>query len=313
MRNKTKNELFVLENFPQMSAMEIAKYLNITIPTVRYYIKKNDLFHAFRFSKEENQFMKDHYKDMTYKEIANKLGYTERQIRGRINNMGLTKLRQINDTYFDAIDTPLKAYFLGYIFADGWIHIRSDNRGHEFGMELQYRDKYILERLNEELGGLNVISYKEPEEIVICGNLCHSGKSACLRVYSSRIVRGLMKNGIETNKTLKEVFPIVNEEYFFDFLRGYIDGDGCFWKIKNHCYMHITCATDKVLLYIQNVLQTFDIKTSIYKEHDKKHRLICTNIDSMKKLVNHLYHDQNALFLYRKYELVKSYLDGSAA
>ena len=122
-----------------------------------------------------------------------------------------------------------------------------------------------------------------------------------------------MSNGIETNKTLKEVFPIVDRKYFFDFLRGYIDGDGCFWKSNNNYYMHITCATTKVLYYIQNILLEYDIKTQVYMEHDKKYRLMCSNVEGMSKLIPLLYKDIDTLYLKRKFELVKSYLDGFAA
>mgnify|MGYP004581692311 CR=1 FL=1 len=71
------------------------------------------------FSKDDILFMKTYYKDMPYKEIAKTLGFTERQIRGKINNMKLSKTRKFQSTYFDVIDTDLKAYYLGFIYADG--------------------------------------------------------------------------------------------------------------------------------------------------------------------------------------------------
>ena len=49
-------------------------------------------------------------------------------------------------------------------------------------------------------------------------------------------------------------------------------------------------------------------------ETEKKYRLICTSIVEMKKLIPLLYHSDGILYLKRKYELIKSYLDnGSAA
>ena len=311
MKQKTENELFVLKNYMHMTKREMANELNISIPAIEYYLKKNDIHRCkFKFSKEENDFIREHYKDMTYKEIANILGYTEKQIRSRANHMCLTNVRKINDTYFNFIDTPLKAYFLGFIYADGWIHI--DDRHYEFGMELQHSDRYILEKLNDELGGLNNIVEKDPKTKIINGNLCHSGKMSRLRIYSKQLVMSLKQNGIETNKTLKTVFPIVSNEYFFDFLRGYIDGDGCFWKYKNHYYMHLTSANDSILNYIHDkLLNEYGITTRIYKEKDKKYRLMCINIHDMGKLIPLLYYDSGIFCLNRKYELVKSYL-GSA-
>ena len=61
------------------------------------------------FTDEQEKFMINNYLTMSYKEIGEKLGFTERQIRGRLNNMGYTKIRKINDHYFNIIDIPLKA------------------------------------------------------------------------------------------------------------------------------------------------------------------------------------------------------------
>ena len=41
--------------------------------------------------------MKNNYSTMSYKEIAEQIGFSERQVRGKINNMGLKKLRKFND------------------------------------------------------------------------------------------------------------------------------------------------------------------------------------------------------------------------
>jgi len=307
-------EQFILKNHSTMSRQEMADILNVSVLNITYYLRKNNLVKKkLKFSQDDIEYMHDHYLDMTYKEIANHLGYTERQIRGKINNFHWPKTRRINSHYFDEIDNGLKAYFLGFIFADGWIIFNEENYNYEFGMQLQSEDDYILKRLNEELGGLNIITYNEPYTHEICGQICHTGEMAKLRVYSKPLVLGLMKNGIATNKTLKHIHPIVKDEFFFDFLRGYIDGDGCYWKYKNHYYLHITCATDTVLKYIQNVLFSYNIETKIYQETERKYRLICMNITEMSKLIPLLYPNENVFCLSRKYERIKSYLIGPAA
>lgn len=314
MRQKSKKELFIIDHYYSMTSGEIAKILDIPVTQIEYYANKNNLRKGrFSFTEEENQYMKDNYLIKSYKEIADVLGYSEKQIRSRINNMGLTKNRKINNRYFQNIDTPLKAYFLGFIFADSWIVCNEKLRHYEFGMELQSSDKYILEKLNNELGGLNIIYHSNPHETIICGNLAHSGHTDYLRVYSKPLILDLRKHGIETNKSQKPNYPIVSDELFYDFLRGYIDGDGCYWKYKGHYYMHITCAFPNILYYIQNKLLLSDIKTQVYKETDKKYRLMCTNITDMKKLINLLYPSSNILCLKRKYNKIKSYLTGLAA
>ena len=280
-------------------------------------IRRNGLGCKYKnsiFSKQDIEFIKNNYDTMTSAEIGKILGFTRKQIQGKVNTLNLkSKKRSINDTYFDNIDTPLKAYFLGFIYADGWIVCSEDRHNYEFGMTLQSEDKYVLEKLNEELGGKNIIYHSNPEDVLICGTqIAHSGHLDTLRVYSKKLVYSLIKNGIETNKTLKDVYPIVDDKFFFDFLRGYIDGDGCYYKDNNQTYMHITCASIVPLRYIQDKLNHFDIKTQIYTENERKHRLMCTSFNEMNKLINRLYYEDGLFCLQRKYEKIKHFLGFAA-
>lgn len=313
MRQKNENEIYIINHYSEMSTRQIANELHLSIGQVEYYVRKNHLRKGkFKFSEKENKFMQEHYLDMGYKEIASILGYTERQIRGRINNMNLTKIRKINSKYFNKINTPLKAYFLGFIFADGWVVYNEKTRNYELGMELQSKDVYILEKLNEELGGLNIIYHSEPHIGYINEHESHSGHTDYLRVYSKQLVLDLINHGIETNKTKKEIYPIVSDDLFFDFLRGYIDGDGCYWNFKGNYYLHITCSFPNILNYLKDKLDTYGIKTGVYKEKDGKYRLMCTSIESMKRLIPLLYYSPDVFCLERKYDRIKSYLYGLA-
>ena len=264
------------------------------------------------FNESHKKYMTDNYLTMSYKEIGDNIGFSERQIRGWLNNNGYTKLRKINDNYFSSIDTPLKAYFLGFIYADGWVYTNEKARNYELGIELQSEDKYILERLNDELGGLNIICHYNPKIRHIKGVRANCGHSDVLRVYSKPLVLDLIRNGVERNKTQKDIYPVVPDDLFFDWLRGYIDGDGCFYNNQKTTSMHITCSTQSPLKYIQSKLKEYGIMTSIYEENPKKHRLTCTNKNSLYILVNRLYYEDGLFCLKRKYEKVKHLL-GSAA
>lgn len=114
-------------------------------------------------------FIRENYMFMTQKEIAEYLGFTERQVRGKLNNMGYTKPRDFDKHYFHNIDSDLKAYFLGFIFADGYIVCRPETKNYEFAVQLQSEDKYVLEAINKELGGVHKISHKNPKDKIING------------------------------------------------------------------------------------------------------------------------------------------------
>lgn len=265
------------------------------------------------FSNEQEKYIRDNYLIMNYRDIGDQLGFTERQIRGWINHNCPKKNRTINDYYFDDIDTPLKAYLLGYIYADGWVVYDVTTSTYELGMQLQSQDKYILDKINDELGGINEIYHLNPKEKVIKGTHTKSGNMDYLRVYSKHLVEALIKHGIVQNKTKSNTFPVVQQDLFFDFLRGYIDGDGCYYKDKReNTFMHITCSSIQPLLYIQSILLTYDIQTTIYSENESKHRLMCHNIANMKRLVDHLYYEDGLFCLQRKYEKIKHLLGFAA-
>lgn len=264
------------------------------------------------FTDEMLDYMIANYQTMEYKDIAEHIGLTSKQVRTKMSQLGYRKYRTFNNRYFQNIDTPLKAYFLGFIFADGWICANPEIRNYEFGIELQSGDRYILDKLNEELGNVHKIYHTEPEKAIICGKIVNRGHTDTLRVYSKPLVEDLIVNGISTNKTQKDIVPHVSDEFFFDFLRGYIDGDGCYWNTRqrpNDIYLHITCASKSVLEYLQNRLTSYNIKSQIYTEADKKHRLMCTNYNDMHFLINKMYKDENTFCLTRKLKLIEKYLD----
>lgn len=314
MKIKSYMEDFIRENYMSMTQKEIAEYLGegVNCSDIQYWLKKHGLYKKkYMFSEEDIRFMIDNYEDMEYKDIAEYLGLTERQVRGKLNNMGYTKLRDFDKNYFHNIDSDLKAYFLGFIFADGYIVCRPETRNYEFAMQLQSEDKYVLEAINKELGGVHKISHKNPKDKIINGVKTISGHTDVLRVYSKDIVCDLINNGIVPDKTHNYILPHVPDKYFFDFLRGYIDGDGCYYNDnKGNVDINITCACKDILDWIKNILCNYSINTHIYKEKDLKYRLVCTKQNDVKRLVNLLYHDNFSMCLSRKYNKIVHLLDG---
>lgn len=313
MKIKPYMEDFIRENYKTMTQVAMAKKLgeNVTQSDISWWLKSHGLIqNKRRFSKEDVRFMIEHYQDMQYKDIAEHLGFTERQVRGKLNNMGYSKTRKFNKRYFHEIDSDIKAYLFGFIFADGYVVCRKETRNYEFAMQLQSQDKYILDILNKELGDVHSITHKNPQDKIINGVFTRSGHSDILRVYSKDIVNDLMEHGVVPDKTHNYMLPKVPNEYFFDFLRGYIDGDGCYYDNHGYIGMHITCSSVEILEWVKLVLDEYGISTFIYKEKDFKYRLHCTNKESVKTLVEFLYHDNFSLCLSRKYDKIKHLLDG---
>lgn len=255
------------------------------------------------FNDEQVAYIKANYQTMSYSEIAKNLGnYTERQVRGKINGLGLSKLRKFYDTYFHHIDTPTKAYWLGFLFADGYLIHRPTSRNYELGIELQAQDEYILKALADELGGQHKITHKSSDK-EFNGYHYHT-ETAVLRVYSKQIVTDLINHGVVPNKTNSAIFPRC-EHFFQDFVRGYLDGDGCIYidytGTSPHTHVSFTCSNDAFLSMTRDLIESaIGITGHIYKEKAKKYRLVYFKDSDIPTLLNWIYYDQTATMLIRK-------------
>lgn len=68
----------------------------------------------------------------------------------------------INEHYFDEIDTPNKAYILGFLYADG-----TNNGSDTVSLSLQERDVGILQKIQREIGSNAPLNYREFNKINI--------------------------------------------------------------------------------------------------------------------------------------------------
>lgn len=168
-------------------------------------------------------------KRMSFREIAK---YTETSydaVRCRIhkykipvrNNSEAKQKYKIDSYYFDKIDTCQKAYFLGFIIADGWVSKTGD-----IGIALSAKDEEILVGLKNELKSEHPIKNKE------------NGKYKVFTFKNKNIWEKLNYYGCIPNKSLvvnlqqtaEKAQIIDNFELLTSLLLGYFDGDGGFTK-----------------------------------------------------------------------------------
>ena len=132
---------------------------------------------------------------MSYNEIARNLGFSERQIRGKINNMGLTKRIKKDSTLFSIIDNSDIAYWLGFIYADGYISENSEGKSCVLGIEIQQSDKEHLVKF-KELTNFDIKITDRTRDISFNG-YDYTTNISSMRIYSKDIVENLKKLSIE--------------------------------------------------------------------------------------------------------------------
>lgn len=163
----------------------------------------------------------DLYKNgMTMRELASSRDFSEESIRRWFIEKGLnTKLLwnkpRFDYTYFHNIDTTRKAYYLGFLFADGSI-CRNNYR---ISIFLQDRDSNIIKSFHSDLKSQINIQYRE----------AFDNTRAQYGVYfnSKDMYYDLINLGIKDNKSIEGMnFPSIDSNLIPHFIRGFFDGDG---------------------------------------------------------------------------------------
>lgn len=131
----------------------------------------------------------------------------------------------INLNYFEKIDTKEKAYWLGFIYADGSIYkINNQGESIRFGFDLSRKDDLHLIKFAEEIG-LNQDFIKRYDRVNKITGKTH--KMVKLEFSSKQFTNNLKKHGVIPKKTFKIELPSLgSRELDLAFLLGFFDGDG---------------------------------------------------------------------------------------
>ena len=189
----------------------------------------------------DKEFIKENAKNMTINEMLlhfnniyqkeelknycknNKIVYKkltqEERLKIAKNRKDIKQRQQthINHNYFKNWSRNM-AYIFGLWCADG--NIGRQNKGYQFSIKLHKNDKYLLQSILNEMQSEHKIYDKKD-------NSCE------FIIGSKTIYHDIVKLGGKEKKSLDLKFPNVPNEYLFDFIRGYLDGDGCVHKTYN--------------------------------------------------------------------------------
>jgi hypothetical protein len=212
------------------------------------------------------------------------------------------KKYSVNENYFDKINNEEKSYWLGFLYADGYVRLK-DNKSGQLKLKLQRSDKNHIVLFNECLSS----NYPIKNEIskVKYKNKVSVSEYSAVSIYNTKLVKDLIKHGCLNNKTFKLEFPLLDDSLMRHFIRGYFDGDGCIYKVKKQEKSNqITIVgnnnfIDSLKLYLINKLNINRI--NIKKNNNYKYLRIC-NIDDCKKIKHYFYND-STIFLKRKKDI----------
>jgi intein-encoded DNA endonuclease-like protein len=165
---------------------------------------------------DTNKIIQMYNTGLSCRKIADQLKCSESTITKRLVKSNIIKRtnsvyrkRKFNDHFFDEINSEEKAYWLGFLYADGCIQNRQT--GQKL-VSLAVKDKEVIDKFIQSIeGDFETKTYTDVHVV---------------HLTSSIMFDALVKHGCIPRKSLVLKFPELNQSLIHHFIRGYFDGDG---------------------------------------------------------------------------------------
>ena len=243
--------------------------------------------------------------DYTSNKVANKFNITQESLSKALKELDINILERtkpnINENVFDFIDTEEKAYWLGFMYADGYINSEPLDKNishYGIGFCLALIDCGHLFKFDK---------FMEVSEskVKVYDYIDHSGKKkqhVKWLLANKHLWMQLNNLGCTPQKSLNLKYPhYLPKELRRHFARGYFDGDGSF-GIYGGGYgeLSLNCVgTDDI---VSNLF--IDVIPDIHKYHHKNHseKTLTINASSTraKQILDYMYKDCT-IYLDRKF------------
>lgn len=194
------------------------------------------------------------------------------------------------------------AYILGFFVADGCITVNKERKNNPYTFNITSIDLEHLYLLRKAMNSDHKISRKQINK-----------NGYQIQIRNQALCNDLISLGVYPRKTYNLEPISIPEEYFFDFTRGFFDGDGSVYIYNVNKTPQIKSSFVSVSLpfirdFNKSLCKNLSIsKKSIHKSKSKeKHLLqysICFYIDDSKKLKKFMYGNNPELYLRRKKEI----------
>lgn len=265
------------------------------------------------WSKEQIDFIIQEYEiNHSTTNIANKFNVNTQAIRNvlRKNNIHILSQEELkklnfprNSNFFEKINTPEKAYWLGFLYADGYI-----SKTNELRINLKKDDEEHLQKFLNAIEATNTtIKYS----IKTDKNKIYY--QAYIGIRDKKIVNDLNDKGCVNKKSLILTFPKekVPSRLYSHFIRGYMDGDGSIHytqcgKAKKPNYRLSFLGTKNMLENIKHILNKDNLSL------EDKGTYYCLQINGNKqleKIFEYIYKDSySEIELTRKKQIYDNFL-----
>lgn len=294
-RTKHEIELKIIELYNSgLSMSKSGEPFNVSAATVMHILDRNNIPKRTKggiYKLPEEEIIKRYQQGESCQTIANSFKVTFNTISNILEKNDIPRNNKyknlsLDENYFEKIDRPDKAYFLGFMLTDGNVFTKENI----IRLCLSFKDEEILEIFKKVTGNENKITIRKDEK--------HNERTFQLR--SSKWKKDLAKYTVVPQKTFISEMPIIEEEMMPHLIRGMIDGDG--WiTYKGHAIGF--CGNEKTVTqlkqYLVKKLNIYDVKVL----HPRKNlwQIGWASKKDIEKIGNFIYKDKDIFYLKRKY------------
>jgi predicted transcriptional regulator len=224
----------------RMSAEKISKLYGCSAPSVRSVLRRNNINDPIPQSREphideraikpdQEQIVTDLYNGgMSTPKIAKLFGCSNPAVIKVLkrNNVPVGKKYSyrkysLREDMFDVIDTEEKAYWLGFVYAEGCVNKKMTT----LSIELSFLDHDHLVKFRDTISPGKPIS--TPVRTSNWKGLEKTGMKSIISIWSKKLSLSLHDIGISKERQEPDrMFSAIPDELFHHFVRGYFDGDG---------------------------------------------------------------------------------------
>jgi hypothetical protein len=205
----------------------------------------------------------------------------------------------LDEDVFDVIDSEQKAYWLGFLFADG----STSNSRNSVSLGLAIKDIEHLEKFRNFVGSnlpIKIVDSKLNDKIY---------QSCYFSFRGYHIHNRLQELGISPNRPNPLItFQNIPEYLKHHWIRGWFDGDGSVVIYKNRYIRYDFLGHNETIMQISEYLDYRSMFSFPYKRSEKLWGFSINNRNTCRKLMDFMYRDAT-LYLDRKYIKAKTYFE----
>lgn len=248
MKSISQNtQLEVIKQFNEgLPVRTIWKNTGVGVPSIKQIIIDAGIEYnrnkVFRNTEEETLAVGMYNDGKTFTEIAKHFGKSVDATRNTLLKLGVNSrghvgidgkhyfnIHDCDHTFFDIIDSEEKAYWLGYLYADGYLYEPTST----LTFTQAEQDSEMVYKFKECLSATYPVLIYDENKTKFYEREISCQKTYRINIKSKQITESLLEKGCMQNKTFKIAFPTkeqVPTKLISHFIRGYFDGDGCFVK-----------------------------------------------------------------------------------